>query len=397
MRIGSMAFRVVLIIFLLSLALVPFINTRLLVLLLVCSLIFKKGNFKIEEYFKSSWDILIYLSVIGIGILYSSDQAMGLRTLETSFALLALSIICYKIHDFNRQDLNKVFLYFSFGVFVAGLVCLLKAIFTYSTGSYNTDVFFFYDFTSIINSHPTYFAYYLIFAITYGLYALNYEKSKFPIAAIIGFVLFCFCILLLTGGQTAFVAIIFVFAFFILKFFLGQNDYRHRITLGLVSVMLGIIVFVSSTDFPQRSQEMNDSWDRFELWRSALSANANPLIGVGTGSDRIVLNEFFRSHGMKSYAEENLNSHNQFIQILFSNGIFGLLSVVILILRPLYLAFKNNDQMGILMIFPFLIYGITEVFLGRYQGVVFFALLHQVFVSHYLFDKNPKEIKPVLA
>jgi hypothetical protein len=29
-------------------------------------------------------------------------------------------------------------------------------------------------------------------------------------------------------------------------------------------------------------------------------------------------------------------------------------------------------------------YGVTEVFLGRYQGVVFAAFIHQILVSHNL-------------
>jgi O-antigen ligase len=386
-----------LLLFVFILPISAYVSTRVVVVVLLISLFVGIRSFKFLDILKSSWDILLYFSIISIGLLYSSDLASGLRTLETSFALLALSIISHRIYDFSRDHLNKIFLYFSFGIFVAGLICLLKAIFTYSIGGYNTDVFFFYDFTTIIKSHPTYFAYYLIFAITYGLYVLNYEKSQFSIVAIVGFVLFCFCTLLLTGGQTAFIAILFIFAFFILKFFLDQNEYRQRITLVLVSVMLGSIVFVSSAIFPQRNQELNDSWDRFDLWRSAILANSDPILGVGTGDSKSALNEYFLKTNQDSFAAQGLNAHNQFIQILFSNGIFGLLSVLILILRPLYLAFKNNDQMGILMIFPFLIYGMTEVFLGRYQGVVFFALLHQVFISHYLSSKKLTQVNGVLA
>lgn len=373
------------------------LSTKILVFLFGLIVLFGERKFHLDEFVKFSWDILIYFCVISLGLVYSSDQVMGLRTLETNFALFALAIIFYRILAIDRDRLNKIFLYFSLGIFGAGLLCLVKALVTYLGGGYNTDVFFFYDFTGIINSHPTYFAYYLIFAITYGLYVLNYEKLKFPILVIVVFILFCFFILLLTGGQTAFVAILFVFAFFILNFFLGQNDYRQRITLGLVSVMLSVILFVSSAMPPQRNQELNDSWDRFDLWRSAILANSDPILGVGTGDSKSALNEYFLKTKQDSFAAQGLNAHNQFIQILFSNGIFGLLSVLILILRPLYLAFKNNDQMGILMIFPFLIYGMTEVFLGRYQGVVFFALLHQVFISHYLSSKKPIQVNGVLA
>jgi Lipid A core - O-antigen ligase and related enzymes len=169
---------------------------------------------------------------------------------------------------------------------------------------------------------------------------------------------------------------------------MGQKDNIQKLTFALVAFMVVIMFLVNLKDQTIREQMLNDSWDRFELWRSGVLANSDLLLGVGTGDYKNVLTEYFKLNHQDAFAKEGLNAHNQFIQIFFSNGLLGLTSIVILLLRPLYLAFKHNDQMGILMIFPFLIYGMTEVFLGRYQGVVFFALLHQIFISFYLFSKK---------
>jgi O-antigen ligase len=379
----------------LAIPLSPFVSTRILVVLFVLALIFGEKKFNFFEFIKVSWDIMIYLAIIGIGLFYSTDTVTGLKTLETSFGLFAMPFICFKIVDINRQRLNQIFIFFSIGIFLAGLVCLITASWTYLKTNPNPELFFFYDFTNIIGSHPTYFAYYLIFAITFGLYALNYENMKLPLGVFVFFILFYFCVLLLTGGQTAFVSLLFVFSFFILKYLLGQKIQTQKITFGLVIAMLVCIFLVSVEEGSQR-EEMNDSWDRFILWRSAIQANSDYLTGVGTGDYKIVLNEFFREHNQEMFARESFNSHNQFIQIFFSNGFFGLAALTLMLLRPLYLAFKHNDQMGILILFPFLIYGMTEVFLGRYQGVVFYALLHQIFISFYLSSKqsfnNPTDL-----
>ncbi len=102
------------------------------------------------------------------------------------------------------------------------------------------------------------------------------------------------------------------------------------------------------------------------------------------------MNQYYSEHGMVKFAQESYNSHNQFIQILFSNGVLGVIGLLVMLTRPLYLSFKNENILGILSLFPFLVYSITEAFLGRYQGVVFFTLLHQFFVvqlsSKKLFD-----------
>ncbi|MFM7854801.1 MAG: hypothetical protein ACKO96_23455, partial [Flammeovirgaceae bacterium] len=84
------------------------------------------------------------------------------------------------------------------------------------------------------------------------------------------------------------------------------------------------------------------------------------------------------------YAKNNLNAHNQYIQILLSNGIIGIVALLVLMLRPLYLAVVAKDLLGVLLLYPFLLYGITEVFLGRYQGVLFFGIIHQLLSNYYL-------------
>jgi len=385
----------VLLLFLFVLPINQYLSVRILVVATFISLIpgLKKNN--LNEFISRSWDIFLYLLVLGLGIIYSSDKQTAWRTLETSFSLLALPIISYRFKDFDRDRVNTIFFIFSLGILAASLLCLINAIVCYVINGHNSQVFFFYDFTEIIGSHPTYLAYYLIFAITYGLYAINYEKIKLPVWVISSVILFYFSILLLTGGQTAFVSLLFVFSFFILKYLLGDKVNVNKTSIGLVVFMLVTILYVNSGGQSERDQILNDSWDRFELWRSGIFANSNFFLGVGTGDYKLVLNEYFRENGREFYAQESLNSHNQFIQIFFSNGFIGLIAISVLILRPLYLAFRNNDQMGILMIFPFLIYGMTEVFLGRYQGVVFFALLHQVLVSFYLFSTASIQIKNV--
>jgi hypothetical protein len=179
---------------------------------------------------------------------------MGFRTLETSFSLLALPIIFSRISEFNRDRLSKVFLFFSMGIFIAGVICLVNAAFAYGNNSLSTEVFFFYDFTNVINSHPTYLAYYLIFAITFGLYAMNYEKLKLPVWVFLSFISFYFIILLLTGGQTAFISLLFVFSFFILKFLLGQPGRIEKINFAFVLVMLISILWLNAGDQTQREQ-----------------------------------------------------------------------------------------------------------------------------------------------
>ena len=181
-----------------------------------------------------------------------------------------------------------------------------------------------------------------------------------------------------------------MFSFFVLKFFIEERTLPRKLTFILVLLMTITMFVVNSAR--DNKVILDDSWERFVLWESAISANPSLLFGVGTGDYKDEMNKYYQNHAMLQFANESYNSHNQFIQLFFSNGLIGLFAIALLVIRPLYLSYKSQNILGILVLFPFLIYGVTEVFLGRYQGVVFFALLHQIFILQY----KSQQAKPVL-
>jgi len=365
-----------------------FISVRFIFLTLLLALI----NFRLKNLLRATWDLAIYLVVLIVGLFYSISIDVGLNVLETSFSFIAIPIIVLSIKAMTEKRMNWIFYSFILGLAVASLICLVSAFLSFDQSG-DIDSFFFYELTNVLNLHPTYFAYYLIFAITFALYLLYYQKSPIDPGLVTLVIVFFFIMLILTGGTTSFISLLFVFSFFILKFFLDKNTKAQRLAFALVSTMMILMFTLNSMDRNDRQAISNDSWDRFELWKSAISANPSVLFGVGTGDYKGVLNEFYLTHGMEKFANQNLNSHNQFIQIYFSNGLLGLVIVLIMLGRPLYLSFRSNNSFGILIFFPFLIYGVTEVFLGRFQGVVFFVFLHQVFINHLSIPKLEYELR----
>jgi len=320
-----------------------------------------------------------------VGLIYSEDLSFGLRVLETNFSFLALPIIFDKIKDHNKVKLHEIFYVFTLGLIVASLICLIAA-----GAQFGGDVhrFFFNQFVGPLDFQPTYFAYYLIAAISFGLYTLYFEKTFFPRHWSIVCVAFLFFVLMLTGGLTTFMSALLVLSFFFLKYVLEKRKVIRSGMFGLVIAMLGSM-FAFSFVYQKLDSDLTkvtDNWERSVLWKSAISASPNYLFGVGTGDYKKVLNQFYRDHNMLAYADLSYNAHNQFIQVFFSNGFIGLVSVMILLGRPFYMSVKRQYLLGALIFFPFFIYGTTEVFLGRFQGLVFFALLHQLFVVFY--EKN---------
>ena len=355
-----------------------------------------RGNF-FKTLFNQSWDLILFFLILLVGQLYTTDFELGLRQLETSLSLVGIPLVFCNLNVTKERFVNA-FYAFIFGVFIAGTICLGSAIFSFSQTA-QWSVFFFHNFTDVIDSHPTYFAYILIFVITYGLYLLYYELPKQWTVLCVGLIVFFFIVLLLTGGQTVFIALLLVFSFFASKYLLEQKARRTSLVIALVIVLLAcmfgtVILFQTNDEFRMLSDQ-NDYWERIALWESAIHANTNPLFGVGTGDYNMVLNDYYLTHALPDFAAENLNSHNQFIQLYFSNGIIGLVGLLIILARPLYLSVRSQNLLGILLYFPFLIYGITEVFLNRYQGVVFLSFAHQILLSNDMATKPVKGFSKV--
>jgi O-antigen ligase len=363
------------------------LNSRLLFVTAIVSCLLSEHKFSFKAFVIQSWDLLLFFLILMIGLTYSTDIQLGLRQIETSLSFLGVPLVVYNLGGFSKERMARTFYAFALGTFVAGLICLIDASLSFSqTGDYQR--FFYSQLTKTIDSHPTYFAYYLIFVITYGLYVLYYELPKKFVGWTVAGLLFFFTLLLLTGGQTAFISLILVFSFFISKYALEKKGMRESLTVTLVLLLLicmvGVMMVFRSNEIFLSVSSQNDYWERMTLWKSAINANTNLLVGVGTGDYNLVLNSYYRQHDMAQFANENFNSHNQFIQSYFSNGLLGLATLLFMLARPLYLSVRLQNLLGILLYFPFVMYGVNEVFLGRYQGVVFVAFIHQILVSHNL-------------
>ncbi len=367
--------------FVFSIPLLPAHSIKLLVLALIGLIIIQYKKFSLQRFFVRSWDILLYLSILALGLIWSEDILAGTKALETSLSLVGIAIVASFWDNLVETGFNKILWSFTYGVLLASLVCVLFALFNYLKSA-DGQVFFYYNLVSIIKSHPTYLAYYIILSISwllYQLYSTLYSITRllFHLACLF----FLSVVLVLSGGQTAFISLVFIFSFFLLKYFTEAKTNRSTLVIYSICVLTGLLVMVKLNLILGKNVLQDDSWERYHLWQAGIMANTDFFWGVGTGDVKAILNSYLHSVRLNDFAAKEYNSHNQFIQMFLSSGIIGLCILVIMIGRPLYTAYKARNVFGVLLLFPFIIYGVTEVFLGRYQGVVFFALTHQLLIT----------------
>ncbi len=363
------------ILFLISIIVIPlsqFYAIRLILITAVYSFVINKNI--LRNLKNQSWDISFFLSALLIGITYTENSITAWSLLETSFSFFAFPLIFSKMDKITLEKHIQSLTFFSIGLFIAVIIDYCSLV--------NKHFFIPTNVNEFINLDPIYYSYYLIFAISFGLYLLYYDQVKKSKGFIVSAIVFFFIMLMLTAGNTAFVSILLVLAFFILKFLTEPKRNNYKIVVFCLSIFFLIAMFYVSY-FDLNSFEGRNYWERFVLWEAAIKATPNLLIGVGTGDYTNVLNDYYISHNLSQFSLSNYNAHNQFIQTLLSNGILGLVALLIMMIRPLVLSIRYQNPLGILVFFSFFIYGLTEVFLGRYQGVVFFALMHQSFIAYY--------------
>lgn len=382
--------------FLVFVALVPAlqqISSATLIILFLGSFFLRPGH-PFQNYLQSAWDTWLYLVMLILGLLYTDSLEAGMRVLETSLSLFVLTFIFEKLKPFDKQKLYAVLWVFAGGLLVAFLYCLSFSVYRY-LGSHNVTEFFGDNLTSALdNVHPIYFGYYVITVITFGLYLIyNQEKTVVSMPVTLAITVFFFIMLLLIDSSTAIVGVLFPLLYFTLKFVYEDRRVMSHYIAFSASVLFLVCLFAANNLNLPGGNVTEDYWERYVLWESALHALPDWLIGVGTGDASSVLNEYYRMHNLSAFAASNYNAHNQFIETLFEVGIPGLAVMIILIGRPIYMAVQTQNIFGFLCIFPFLIYGMTEVFLGRYQGVVFFSLLHHAFISLLLQQRSELALK----
>lgn len=232
--------------------------------------------------------------------------------------------------------------------------------------------------------HPAYLAMYIMVAV---LICLEYffnpemerkEKKMWLLAAILLFPV----ILLLTRSAVIASVIIFPLYFF-LKI---RSDYPHWILFSLAGLF--ILVFALLLAFNSRikytlediSREKigatmeNDI--RLNIWRSAWGViKDHPVIGVGTGNASVELKKEFVKRGYSEGFYDDLNAHNQFLEILLENGIIGLLIFLWILAYMVFMAVSGQNKLLFLFVLITIIFFFFESMLNRLAGIMFFPFI----------------------
>jgi O-antigen ligase len=154
--------------------------------------------------------------------------------------------------------------------------------------------------------------------------------------------------------------------------------------IALIIFFILIPVFKSnprfSTYFNEKSKHELSSKileeSRLTIWKSSFNLiRKNFVLGVGTGDIQDELNkEYNLIPGNNLAIQNNLNAHNQFLEVQIENGCFSLFLFLSIFVVMIYIALKERNILYLIFVINVFISFMFETMLNRLGGVMFFSL-----------------------
>lgn len=351
-----------------------------------------KDKFKIIKQDKIIWLYVGFFVAQLIGMLYTENNNEGLRRIEV---LLPISFLPAIIIAEKKNEIyfSKLLSFIQFTIPIIFIVLILIHL-LYVERTISTFVHF------AINEGLGISQFYLIFALIIPLF-VSYQKIKKGYNKILnGFMLAISLVLILVMGNKLTIIILFLLS---LGLFVKHLKSLKKsafvlasiIALTLVSYNLPIVkerfgILLKTTDF---DMETIITKNNFTVTKNTLEhrvlinylsfdniIGAFPF-GVGTGDVQDILNKEYKAVNFKAAILAEYNSHNQYFSEFLKTGVLGGFLFIALLYALNKRAFSSKD-LALAITGFFTIACFIESYLTRQHGVVIFAFLIPLFLTH---------------
>ena len=368
--------------------------------------------------FNTNLSLLILLFIIAtLSLLWSIDLYRSLRAFPRFIPFILCPILFMTMRPFSKEQILKIVQVFSFSIVLYALFFLGKAFIRFIiNGDVNS---FFYHQLIPKDLNAIHFSVYVSVAFFYFLT----QEIKTLYGKIVCGLLFLFMVLLSAYA----ILLTFIVLLIYYYFFFSKIGHQLRLRNLIVFILLIFtIVFVGKIE-QSVERELKANTEK-SINHTVIDKNKIGLKIISSSeawsNEKFTPNDFFPGTAFRVYQarmfleliqEENVfwkgyglnasykrleekaiqynvfrgnegqegyqtkNFHNQYIQNFAELGFFGFLILIILIVLNLKNATKNKDfvqiTFAVLMISLFL----TESFLWRQRGVMFFSLLYCLF------------------
>jgi O-antigen ligase len=327
----------------------------------------------------------------------SDHPDLASKTIQVRLLLVALPLtFSFKALWPSEKDQRTAFSIFSIASVLAVLLSnTLIAIngFTHPVGFEGADLAYSYRVSLEYYSglHPTYYCaivYTAAFIQLYRLVEKDHLNRKEWIVAIATIVI-CSIGGIAAASRATFIAYLLI-SIVVLVLHI-RNHPKRWLFFGVL--VMGCFVLFFTPMVQNRLQEMtaanmeapkghNDNGTNV---RSGIFACDITLLkenwawGVGTGNIQDALNDCLSRYNTHVYKEFNFNTHNEYLNIWLTTGLFGFIIWLACLGYPFIQAILQRNWIHLYFLVFMCICFVTENYLDRQMGVTFFALMQTLF------------------
>lgn len=330
------------------------------------------------------WAFLSLFLMVLMSVTYSQNKNFFL--IEKKLSLLVFPVMFSSLrYCINKSFVNRILWSFVGSCTVASIYSLTLALSKPGPFGVNMDGITEMTQEAIGISH-VYFGLYLSFCLVilfFFLLTKRYNAWLIFFSVSLGTYLLFF--MYTSGAKMATISLLIVAFSTSLVIVLKKKKWK----LGLAILALPCIVFVftlvSIKDAKSRFQHMlnpenyyagDNSWNslgvRVSIFKCVKEVTSSSLLlGTGIGDVQDDLNNCYRANGFNSL--NDMNAHNEYLQILLGTGVLGLLIYLGSIVYILSESIKLKAYMLSYFLVLFSLCSFTEALLERQQGVMFFS------------------------
>jgi O-antigen ligase len=350
-----------------------------------------KMKFKISTV---SVGFLVFFLAYFFGTFFTNHLADALHSLERKMVFVAFPIL-FSFRFDRKLNLQPIALGLISGVLICSVLGLIHSFYTYQVhGDFNNS---FGASTFSYIHHPTYFSAFLLISFLFALEGYTLKWRYFNRYSVVLYFLFT---LIMQFFCFSFAGLLYLFLVLIYLGYMWMHQRFSRLIFYLCLAALPIIpvviyksnihiqividdaltdlqAFVSNPKsiLTNHQETYTGNQVRLILWTVSMQEFQAHPFGVGTSNLDDAIGVRLRKYGLNDLANQNYNSHNQYLQVAVEIGILGLILFLGLLGVIFSYAIKWKNTLLFLICGNLAFNCIFESMLQRQSGIVFYTFV----------------------
>ena len=364
----------------------------MMILVILINYVRKTITFQLNKF---SLLFALFYSAYAIGIIWTEnmDQATKYLEYKAVFILFPFLFSFRKPTGFAMKPIYwglilATLLSFAYGVYI-GIPCYIQ--------HFSFPYCFLKSHLSP-HMHPTYMSVFALLSMV-SAYFLHKEGSfrRATLFVLIGVLVLYTLLLMSLAGL---LSILLLGAILFLVYL--KNRFSVKVMIGFTLVAISLLValifktpfirddinetarateryFKSEEKFIQQlSESPSSSETRLVMWSITCEEIAQHPLGVGTGNVDIYLGKNIRAKGNPTFADQEYNPHNQFLQTQLEIGVFGLIILLLITFGGVIYSVKKRSLLLIVLFSSLLLNSLFESMLQLQAGIIFYLFFFMI-------------------